>query len=119
MIKFIDKKNRFVEMFDKNTGFYVRSGVMGEYGKDTGVDPFMRCFPALIDVGIMNKCVCAKKCNVDCYQRAIDRCGANMSFEDYKSILEQCKGKTFQYALGGAGDPDTHEHFVMSKFLVK
>lgn len=111
MIKFIDKKNRFVEMFDKNTGFYVRSGVMGEYGKDTGVDPFMRCFPSLIDVGIMNKCVCAHKCNVDCYQRAIDRCGANMSLEDYKSILEQCKGKTFQYALGGAGDPDTHEHF--------
>lgn len=111
MIKFIDKKNRFVEMFDKNTGFYVRSGVMGEYGKDTGVDPFMRCFPSLIDVGIMNKCVCAHKCNVDCYQRAIDRHGDNMSLEDYKSILEQCKGKTFQYALGGAGDPDTHENF--------
>lgn len=34
-----------------------------------------------------------------------------MSLEDYKSILEQCKGKTFQYALGGAGDPDTHENF--------
>lgn len=111
MVKFIDDTNRFVELFDKDTGFYIRSGVIDENGKDTGVDPFMRCFPALIDVGIMNRCVCAHKCNVDCYQRAIDRTGSNMSIEDYKSILEQCKGRTFQYALGGAGDPDTHENF--------
>ena len=96
MIKFIDKKNKFIEVFDKNTGFYVRTGVI-ENGKDTGVDPFMRCFPALIDVGIMNKCVCAKKCNVDCNQRASDSCGSNKSIEDNKFIREQCKGKTLQY----------------------
>lgn len=45
MIRFIDKKNRFVELFDPNTGFYIRSGVIDAEGKDTGVDPFMRCFP--------------------------------------------------------------------------
>ena len=111
MVRFIDKENRFVEMFDSNTGFYMRSGVIDENGNDTGVDPFMRCFPSLIDVGIMQRCVCAGKCKVDCYQKAIDRVGNNMTLEDYKSILEQCKGKVFQFALGGAGDPDTHENF--------
>ena len=110
LYKFIDRKNKFTEIFNPKTGFYVRSGVI-EDGKDTGVDPFMRCVPQLIDVGIMERCVCAHKCKVDCYQKAICRTGNNMSLEDYKSILEQCKGKTFQFALGGAGDPDTHENF--------
>lgn len=111
MRTYIDKQNRFVEKFDPNTGFYIRSGVLDDNGKDTGVDSFMRDFPALIDVGIMERCVCSAKCNVDCYQKACDRTGENMSLEDYKSILEQCKGKVYQYALGGAGDPDTHENF--------
>lgn len=111
MITYVDKTNRFVEMFNPDNGFYVRSGIIDENGKDTGVDPFMRNYPSLIDVGIMNKCVCAHKCNVDCYQKAIDRTGSNMSLENYKQILEECKGKVFQFALGGAGDVDTHENF--------
>lgn len=111
MKKFIDKKNRFVEIFNPNTGFYMRSGVIDENGKDTNVDPFMRCFPSLIDIGIMERCVCASKCNVDCYQKAIDRTGNNMSLNDYETILKQCKGKVLQVALGGAGDVDTHENF--------
>lgn len=111
MIKFVDKKNRFVEMFNPKTGFYIRSGVLDENGKDTGIDPFMRCFPSLIDIGIMQKCVCATKCKVDCYQKAIERTGNNMSVDDYKLIMEQCKGKVLQVALGGAGDVDTHEQF--------
>ena len=111
MIRKVDKKNRFVSMFDPKTGFYVRSGVMDENGKDTGVDPFMASMPELIDVGIMQKCACSKYCNVDCYQKACDRTGDNMSLENYVSILEQCKGKVFQLALGGAGDVDTHENF--------
>lgn len=85
MIRFIDKKNRFVELFNPDTGFYVRSGVIDAEGKDTGVDPFMRCFPSLIDIGIMERCVCAHKCNVDCYQKAIDRTDSNMSLENYQS----------------------------------
>lgn len=111
MIKFVDKKHRFVELFNPNTGFYVRSGIIDENGKDTGVDPFMRCFPSLIDIGIMERCVCANKCNVDCYQKAISRTGNNMSLNDYISIMEQCKEKVLQVALGGAGDVDTHENF--------
>ena len=35
MIRKVDKKNRFVSLFDPKTGFYVRSGVMDENGKDT------------------------------------------------------------------------------------
>lgn len=111
MIRYVDKKNHFVELFNPETGFYVRSGVIDENGNDTGVDPFMRSMPGLIDVGIMQTCVCSHRCNVDCYQKAIDRRGPNMSVEDFELILKQCEGKTFQLALGGAGDVDTHENF--------
>lgn len=109
-IKYYDKENKFYELFDNESGAYVRTGII-ENGKDTNIDPFMRNFPSLIDIGIMERCVCASKCKVDCYQRACDRTGANMSLSDYLSIMEQCKGKVFQVALGGAGDPDTHENF--------
>ena len=66
IIKKIDKNNKFISIFNQNTGFYMRSGVL-ENGKDTGVDPFMASFPELLDVGIMQTCVCARRCNVDCY----------------------------------------------------
>lgn len=111
MIRKYDKKNRYISMFNPDTGFYMRSGILDEHGKDTGVDPFMSSFPELIDVGIMQTCVCAKQCNVDCYQKAIDRTGENMNVGNFKRILEECKGKCFQFALGGAGDVDTHENF--------
>lgn len=107
----MDSRNRFFEFFNPKSGLYVRSGVLDKDGKDTGVDPFMRSFPALLDIGIMNRCVCAQQCKVDCYQKAIERTGDNMSVDDYLSIMQQCEGKVFQVALGGAGDPDTHEHF--------
>ena len=106
-----DKKNKFVSMFNPKTGFYMRTGIIGEDGKDTGVDPFMASYPELLDIGIMQTCVCAAKCNVDCYQRAIERTGGNMSLEDFESILKQSEGKMFQCALSGAGDVDTHEYF--------
>lgn len=54
MIKaYHDAKHNFNEIFDTRTGMYVRSGILDENGKDTNVDPFMRSFPGLIDVGIM------------------------------------------------------------------
>jgi hypothetical protein len=56
MLKKIDKKNKFVSVFDSVTGFYMRTGVI-ENGKDTGVDPFMTSFPELLDIGIMGHCV--------------------------------------------------------------
>lgn len=111
MIRKYDKKNRYISMFNPDTGYYMRTGILDEHGKDTGIDPFMSSFPELIDVGIMQTCVCAKQCNVDCYQKAIDRTDENMSVENFKRILEECKGKCFQFALGGAGDVDTHENF--------
>lgn len=111
MIRKYDKKNKFISMFDSDTGFYMRTGILDENGKDTGTDPFMTSYPELIDIGIMNKCVCANRCNVDCYQKAIDRTGENMSFENYKKIIDECVGKVYQVALGGAGDVDTHENF--------
>ena len=106
-----DPENRFREFFDPITGLYLRSGILDDEGRDTGVDPFMRRFPALIDIGIMNHCACASRCNVDCYQKAISRTGPDMSLPDYISILRQCEGLVYQVALGGAGDPDTHENF--------
>ena len=106
-----DQDNRFVEHFDPNTGAYSRTGILDEKGKDTGCDPFMRDFPNLLDIGIMNTCVCAGKCRVDCYQKASERHGPNMIAADYESIMKQCAGRVFEVALGGAGDPDTHEDF--------
>lgn len=111
MIRKYDKKNKFMSMFDPKTGFYARTGILDENGKDTGIDPFMTSFPELIDLGIMATCKCSHKCNVDCYQKAIDRTGPNMSLENIEKILKQCKGRMYQCALGGAGDVDTHEDF--------
>ena len=34
-----------------------------------------------------------------------------MNFENFKRIVEECKGKTFQIALGGRGDVDQHQDF--------
>lgn len=110
LIKY-DQTYRFISKFNTDTGFYKRTGILDNDMNDTGIDPFMCDFPELIDVGIMQTCICAKKCNVDCYQKAIDRHGENMSLENFKRILDECKDMTFQFALGGAGDVDTHEHF--------
>ena len=106
----IDTDNKFISMFNMKTGQYVRSGIM-EDGKDIGVDPFMAGHPELLDIGIMSKCCCSHKCNVDCYQKAAESTGSNMSLEDYEFIMKQSAGKLFSVALGGKGDPDTHENF--------
>ena len=76
----------------------------------------MRSFPELIDIGIMGRCLAGQQgicrmAGVDCYQCAPKKQRSNMTLEDYKSIIEQCTGRTFQVALGGAGDPNKHERF--------
>jgi len=106
---FVDTQYKFNEMFNLETGFYLRSGII-EKNKDTGVDPFMRSFPALIDIGIMAKCKNAQHCPVGCYQNR-HKGDNNMSLDDFKSIIDQIKGKTMQVALGGAGSPNEHENF--------
>lgn len=115
MIKLVDKKNKFVSLFDPNTGFYVRSGVI-ENGKDTGVDPFMTSYPQLIDVGVMGHCDSGKKglcrnAGIQCYQDGLNKSMPNMTLEDFKKIVDESKGKVLQIALGGRGNPNKHENF--------
>jgi len=116
MIKKIDKKNNFISMFDSKTGFYVRTGVINSEGKDTGTDPFMTTYPELIDVGIMGHCIhgasglCIKS-GVQCYQNGLKTKNPNMTLDNFKKIVDECKGKTYQLALGGRGDVDQHENF--------
>ena len=116
MYAYIDRKNRFVEKFNPKNGFYVRSGIMDENGKDTGVDPFMRDYPSLIDCGIMGFCrhgksgLCVKS-GVQCYQNGLHTHMSNMTFENVKRIVDECNGKVFQISYGGRGDVDQHENF--------
>jgi radical SAM protein with 4Fe4S-binding SPASM domain len=105
---YYDKNNSFKEVFLPSTGLYIRSGIL-KNGKDTGVDPFMRNFPTLIDVGIMGHCRNSHLCTVGCYQGNKQK--PNMKLEDFKWIVDQSKGKVFENSVGGAGDPNHHEHF--------
>ena len=115
MIIYKDKKYNFVEWFNEETGFLIRSNTI-ERGKESQFAPFRRSYPELIDIGIMGTCgacdngIC-KAAGVDCYQNATQNKRPNMPFSVYKNIIEQSKGKTFQVALGGAGDPNKHEKF--------
>ena len=114
--RIIDEKYRFISAFDTETGAYVRTGVLDEKGKDTGVDPFMASYPHLIDVGIMGHCIHGKtglcaKAGIECYQKGLFVEQPNMSVEDFRWIAEQSKGVCNQFALGGRGDPDQREDF--------
>lgn len=111
-----DKKCNFKYFFDTCTGAYLRTGILDEQGRDTGVDPLMGSFPHLIDVGIMGHCIHGKtglcvKAGIGCYQSGLTVEKPNMRYEDFERIVEECKGKVNQFALGGRGDPDQHEDF--------
>ena len=111
-----DKKYHFKSAFDTDTGAYVRTGILDENGKDTGVDPFMASFPHLIDVGVMGHCIHGKtglcvKAGIGCYQSGLLVEQPNMTVDHFRWIAEQCKGRCNQLALGGRGDPDQHECF--------
>ena len=118
MAKYVihDSKYNFKYAFDTENGAYIRTGILDENGKDTGVDPFMGAFPHLIDVGVMGHCIHGKtglcvKAGIECYQRGLTVQQDNMTVDNFRWIAEQCKGKCNQLALGGKGDPDQHEHF--------
>lgn len=103
------KEQNFFSCFDEKTGTYIR------VGKD-GKEPFMSSFPELLDVGIMGHCKHGKlglclKAGVECYQNGLNATTPNMTLEDFANIARQCSGKTYQFALGGCGDPDQHENF--------
>ncbi|MCL2628740.1 MAG: radical SAM protein, partial [Oscillospiraceae bacterium] len=114
LTKCVDQHNKFYELFDSKTGLYIRSGVINN-GRDTGVDPLMRTFPGLIDVGVMGHCnhgmsgYCHAS-GTQCYQNGRSIVKENMSFNNFRKIVDQCKGKVFQFALGGRGDVDQHEN---------
>lgn len=109
------KEKNFFSMFNEKTGQYLRSGIICN-GKDTGKDPFMASFPELLDIGIMGHCEHGKsglciKAGVECYQNGLNSNAPNMTLDDFEIIAKQCKGNTYQFALGGCGDPDQHEDF--------
>lgn len=111
MIYYEDSKFLFWEIFNEQNGTLIRSNVIG-----TKKEPFMRSFPELLDVGIMGHCDAGKSgyckaAGVDCYQKGSSSTKNNMRLEDYKRIVDEAKGKTFQIALGGAGDPNKHSDF--------
>ena len=49
---------------------------------------------------------------VECYQDGEHIDKPNMSIDNFRRIAEECRGKVFQFALGGRGDVDEHENFV-------
>lgn len=111
----IRREKDFLTIFDEKTGQYLRTGIIKE-GKDTGEEPFMSSFPELLDVGIMGHCKHGKSrlciaAGVECYQDGLHTDLPNMKLQDFKELVNQCKGKTYQFALGGCGDPDQHKDF--------
>jgi radical SAM protein with 4Fe4S-binding SPASM domain len=103
-----DKENNFVSIFNMETGYYMRSDDL-----ETREEPFMSSFPELLDIGIMGHCNhgLSGNCKNQCYQRGSELEMPNMTLENFKSIIDQGKGNLFQVALGGRGDPNTHENF--------
>ena len=113
-MKLHNEKN-YVSAFNERTGRYVRIG-KDKDGKPSYSDAFMGVFPELLDVGVMGHCNHGKsglclKAGVQCYQSGSVINEPNMTVEDFRNIAEQCRNRTFQFALGGRGDPDQHEHF--------
>lgn len=105
----------FISAFDDKTGVYIRSNIIANT-KSEPKEPFMASFPELIDIGIMGHCIhghmgLCMKAGVECYQDGLHSSKPNMSLDDFKRIAKECSGKTFQFALGGCGDPDQHEKF--------
>ena len=114
--KLVDAEFSFNSFFNPRTGEYLRTGILDEDEKDTGIDAFMSSFPHLLDVGIMGHCShgLSGRCSAagtHCYQSGASIQQENMTLEDFKTIVDQSRGQVFQFALGGRGDPDQHEDF--------
>lgn len=107
----IDPKYNLLSIFDPESGQYWR--INNQRGKS---DAFRASFPHLIDVGIMGHCThgksgLCKASGVQCYQDGEHIDKPNMSIQNFKRIAEECRGKVFQFALGGRGDVDEHDNF--------
>lgn len=111
-----DKQYHFFSAFDTETGAYVRTGILNSNRNNIAPDPFQASFPHLIDVGIMGHCSHGKtglceKAGISCYQKGPYVEKPNMTLDNFRWVAEQCRGHTYQFALGGRGDPDQHENF--------
>lgn len=109
-------KYPYISIFHRKSGAYFRTGILHN-GQDTGKDPFMADFPELLDVGVMGNCIhggrgLCQKAGTDCYQDGPGKCQEHMTFQNFKRIIRECRGKTYQIALGGRGDPDQHPDFA-------
>ncbi len=91
---------KYIILFNGITGAEVLSGINGN------PDPFILDAPSMIDVGVMGHC--SNNCKI-CYQGSINE--PNMTLENFKMIIDQCKDHINQVALGGKGDPNKHENF--------
>jgi len=117
MLNLEDKKYRYVTYFDPKTGIGGRSNVIDFLGNETNIEPFMGSFPDLLDIGIMGHCehglsgLCALS-GVQCYQEGSHKIENHLSLDQFKSIIDQAKGRCFQVALGGRGDPDMHPDII-------
>lgn len=81
-----------------------------------GDDPFRASYPQLIDVGIMGSCQHGRNglcrlAGVECYQDGLHTHKPDMTLDDFKRIVDESKGKVYQIALGGRGDPNKHKQF--------
>lgn len=99
------------------TGVYIRTSVLNDDNQQTSIEPFRGSYPHLLDVGIMGHCLhgisgkCAQS-GVQCYQSGNSKKEPHMRLKDYKKLIDESSGKTFQIALGGRGDPDQHPDFL-------
>ncbi len=111
-----DYAHRYLTTFNDVTGEYFRSNVYDGDGNDTGREPFRGDYPHLLDIGIKGFCehglsgLC-HDAGVYCYQKGGEIKQKDMTLADYKKLMIQCKGKVFQVALGGRGDPDCHRDY--------
>lgn len=117
MITYEDQVYRYRVAFNQRTGVYVRTSVLDENNQQTKIEAFRGSYPHLLDVGIMGHCLhgLSGKClqsGVQCYQSGDTKKMSHMTYENFKKLIDESKGKTFQIALGGRGDPDQHPDFI-------
>lgn len=117
LVTYEDPVYRYRVAYQPNTGVYVRTSVLDQNLRQTSEEAFRGSYPHLLDIGIMGHCLhgasgkCAQS-GVECYQQGNTRHQPHMRYEDFCRIIDESRGKTFQVALGGRGDPDQHPDFV-------
>ncbi|MDH8678769.1 SPASM domain-containing protein [Fusibacter bizertensis] len=117
MINYEDEQYKYRVSFNPITGVYVRTSVLDDNKLQTEVEAFRGSYPHLLDVGIMGHCLhgisgkCAQS-GVQCYQSGSHIKEPHMSYDNFKKLIDESSGKTFQIALGGRGDPDQHPDFI-------